>query len=126
MKSFFRKFSQADVPESNFWIALKSEDQLHDLLEKSTTRTQIVFKHSTRCGISRMVIRQFEKQASEVSETMDFYYLDLLAYRALSDQLATQLKVLHQSPQLIVIRNSEVLVHESHGAINDLNLKRFE
>jgi len=41
------------------WITLSELEQLDTITEKSSTKTQVIFKHSTRCGISRMVMNQF-------------------------------------------------------------------
>ena len=41
------------------WITLSELSQLDTINEKSSTKTQVIFKHSTRCGISRMVMNQF-------------------------------------------------------------------
>mgnify|MGYP000373305054 CR=1 FL=1 len=45
--------------------------------EISKNETLVVFKHSTRCGISRMVMKQFEDDY-DTSLNIDLFYLDLL------------------------------------------------
>ena len=105
-------------------IALHATAQLHDIVEASKTKTQVIFKHSTRCGISRMVMNQFVG-AYDVDANLDLYYLDLLSYRDVSNEVGYKFQVMHESPQLLVIRNGVVLAHASHGAINGLDLSRF-
>lgn len=107
------------------WISLTSLDQLNEIETKSQTKTQVIFKHSTTCGISRMVMNMFNKSYDISKEEMDLYYLDLHAYREVSNETGYRFQVLHQSPQLLVIKNSEVVAHMSHGAITDLDLKKF-
>ncbi|NCP50831.1 MAG: bacillithiol system redox-active protein YtxJ [Flavobacteriales bacterium] len=107
------------------WIPLTSLDQLNDLNEKSVAKTQIIFKHSTRCGISRMVLKQFEKDYGFSEKNVDLYYLDLIGYRDVSNAIASKFDVYHESPQLLVVKNGIVVAHASHGAINDLDLNRF-
>ena len=104
------------------WIALTSLEQLVTIAENSKTKTQVIFKHSTRCGISSMVIKQFEKAYDLSENDLDLYYLDLLNYRNVSNEIAIKFEVLHQSPQLLVIKNGVVVAHDSHGAINTMNL----
>ena len=104
------------------WIALTSLEQLVTIAENSKTKTQVIFKHSTRCGISSMVIKQFEKAYDLSENNLDLYYLDLLNYRDVSNEIAIKFKVMHQSPQLLVIKNGVVVAHDSHGAINTMNL----
>ncbi len=107
------------------WIALTSLEQLVTIAENSKTKTQVIFKHSTRCGISSMVIKQFEKAYDLSENNLDLYYLDLLNYRNVSNEIAIKFKVMHQSPQLLVIKNGVVVAHDSHGAINTMNLNGF-
>lgn len=107
------------------WIPLSSLDQLINIAEKSKSKTQIIFKHSSRCGISRMVINQFVKQYPFSEEEVDLYYLDILSYRNVSDEVGYKFQVLHQSPQLIVLRNGVAVAHASHGAINAIDIKAY-
>ncbi|QFZ55459.1 bacillithiol system redox-active protein YtxJ [Oceanihabitans sp. IOP_32] len=107
------------------WIALNDLNQLSLIEKKSATKTQVIFKHSTRCGISSMVMKQFVATYNFTENEMDLYYLDLLSYRDVSNEVGYKFQVMHQSPQLLVIRNGVVVAHASHGAINDLDLNRF-
>lgn len=104
------------------WIPLNDLQQLGHIENKSATKTQIVFKHSTRCGISRMVMNQFVDAYSFTEKDADLYYLDLLNYRDVSNEVGYKFQVLHESPQLLVIKNGVVVAHASHGAINEIDL----
>lgn len=97
------------------WAVLSTEEQLLTLLEKSNTRPQLIFKHSTRCSISTVIKTRLEK--SSIPATIDFHYLDLLTYRSLSDKIASDLQVYHESPQVLLIRNGECIFDESHLAV---------
>ena len=102
------------------WIPLTSESQLENL-EKAS----VLFKHSTRCGISSSVIKRFEKQSIDLMESIDFYYLDLLNFRDISNTIAEKFKVMHQSPQIIIVKNNELVAHASHYDILEIDLKQF-
>jgi bacillithiol system protein YtxJ len=107
------------------WIPLISLNQLEEIKEQSKTESALIFKHSTRCGISSMVIKQFEKLFSEEHQNLKVYYLDLLNYRNISDEVGYTFQVMHQSPQLLVIKNG-VSVHDaSHYDITQIDLTRF-
>ncbi|TXD49335.1 bacillithiol system redox-active protein YtxJ [Polaribacter sp. IC073] len=107
------------------WLPLTSLEQLETIKEKSNTEAILIFKHSTRCGISSMVIKQFEKLFTEEHQNLKVYYLDLLNYRNVSDEVGAKFHVMHQSPQLIVVRNG-VSVHDAaHNDITQTNLSRF-
>ena len=104
------------------WIPLNDIQQLNHIEEKSKTKTQVIFKHSTRCGISRMVINQFVDNYSLTEKDLDLYYLDLLDFRDVSNEVGYKFQVIHQSPQLLVINKGVVVAHDSHGAINGIDL----
>jgi bacillithiol system protein YtxJ len=98
------------------WIELKSEDQLNRIIEQSKIKAQVIFKHSTRCSISSMAKGRLER--SLAPENADFYFLDLIAYRDLSNKVSSAFHVFHESPQILVIRNGECTYDESHGSIS--------
>lgn len=98
------------------WIHLTDEEQLKQIISKSQLRPQVIFKHSTRCSISAVALQRMQK-VSQPSD-IDFYFLDLLAYRNLSNLIATTFKVHHESPQVLLIRDGECVYEESHLAIS--------
>lgn len=106
------------------WQNLTDVKQLNTIAKRSQTKAQFIFKHSTRCGISRMVMNQFVSMYN-VDINADLYYLDLLNYRDVSNEVGYKFQVLHQSPQLLVIKNGITVAHQSHGAINEIDLERF-
>ncbi len=126
-KTLFGKEKNEEKKESKVvpWIPLASVEQLGEIKEKSATKTQVIFKHSTSCGISRMVMNRFNESYDIPESSMDLYYLDLHTYRSVSNATSDQFGVVHESPQLLVIRNGEVVAHESHGAITQLELQKY-
>ncbi len=98
------------------WIQLRSADQLNEI--KSLPGYSIIFKHSTRCSISMMAKRRFELDWDELPEEMPLYFLDLIQYRDISNQIAEQFQVYHESPQLLLIKDGECILDQSHGGIS--------
>lgn len=123
----FDKIFKAEKKEEKVlpWIPLSNLAQLSLIEEKSRTKTQLIFKHSTRCGISRMVINQFIDMYNFTESEFDLYYLDLLNYREVSNEVGYKFQVMHESPQLLVIKNGVAVAHASHGAINSIDLNGF-
>ena len=107
------------------WIPITSIDQLEEIKGVSKSEAVAIFKHSTRCGISRMVIKLFEKRFDEELKDFKVYYLDLLNYRDISDEVGFAFQVLHQSPQLLVIKNGKAINFASHYEINAIDLKQY-
>jgi len=102
----------------NNWKEIKSEEEFYSILKKSNTQTQIIFKDSTSCGISAYAKHRLTEGNDKLIGKADFNYLDLLNYRSVSNLIASELNIGHQSPQIIVLKN-EVPVHTvSHHSID--------
>lgn len=127
--SFLKKILSTENSEKTGnsvpWKPLNELDQLNQITEESVDKPVAIFKHSTRCGISRMALSRFEKNFDYKPEQLSFYFLDLLAHRDLSNEIAVRFKVYHESPQLIVVKNEEAVFHASHSNINVKDLQRF-
>jgi bacillithiol system protein YtxJ len=107
------------------WIPLTSLEELEKIKEQSKTASILIFKHSTRCGISRMVIKQFEALFKEEHQLLKVYYLDLLNYRNVSDEVGYTFQIMHQSPQLLIIKNEVSVFDAAHYDITQTDLTRF-
>ena len=106
-------------------IAIESKAHLEALIADSFKRPQLIFKHSTRCSISRFVLADFTAHFTYSSDEFVAHYLDLLNYREISNEIADHFEVVHQSPQLLVVKNGKVVAHASHEGINELQLSEF-
>lgn len=105
------------------WIQLTAEEQLEEINRDSFEKPVVLFKHSTRCGISAMAKNRLESKWDFTASDLPAYYLDLLNYRSLSDRVAQEYKVQHESPQLLLIRNGRCVYSTSHSAISVNALK---
>ncbi|MBO6532149.1 MAG: bacillithiol system redox-active protein YtxJ [Muricauda sp.] len=106
------------------WIPLEAMDQLEAIAEKSNGRPQVIFKHSNTCGISRMVLNMFEG-SYDMDLDIDLYFLTIQNHRDISNRIAEKFDVLHESPQLLVVKDGEVTFHTSHGAISDMDFIKY-
>ena len=97
------------------WKELREENELQEIITKSATRPQVIFKHSTRCSISSVAKGRLDR--AQAPNHTDFYYLDLVKYRAISNKIADVFGVHHESPQVLVIRNGKCIYDESHMGI---------
>jgi bacillithiol system protein YtxJ len=98
------------------WINLTNEEQLHQIKANSNQKPQVIFKHSTRCSISSVAKNRLER--SSQPDEIDFYFLDLIKFRAISNKISEDFKVYHESPQILVIKNGECIYDESHSGID--------
>jgi len=105
------------------WIDIKHIEMLDEIVEASKHQPVAILKHSTSCGISRMVLRQFESSYDLNDEDMKLYFLDLLNHRDISNKIASRFNVPHESPQLIVLKDGRVIYDASHSEISTEKLK---
>ena len=127
MSLFKNIFGSADENNNSSkmsWTKLTDLGQLNEIINLSTTKPVIIFKHSTRCSISRMALKQFENEF-DLEEKVTPYFLDLLENRSISNEIATRFDVEHQSPQLILIKDGKAIYNVSHSDIqvDDLRIK---
>ena len=117
LDQIFRKKEDQDHSKS-LWKKIESQKDLDAAIEKSSQQKVLIFKHSTRCFISKTVLRSFEKQMQESDKNFGYYFLDLLAYRSISNEIESRFDVVHQSPQLIVLENGKAIYNASHQNID--------
>lgn len=100
------------------WEHLTEASQLESILEESKTKPVLIYKHSTRCGISSMALDRLERSWDEEGRAIKPYFLDLIAHRDISNIVAEMFNVYHQSPQIIVIKDGKAVFDESHMGIS--------
>lgn len=103
------------------WIPLTNLDQLNEIVSASNEKPVAIFKHSTRCSISRFALKQFENEF-ESADATDTYFLDLIEHRDVSNEIANRFQVMHQSPQLLLIKNGKSVYDASHDGIDAKDL----
>ena len=101
------------------WNQLTNLAQLEKIKDESTKHPVIIFKHSTRCSTSRMVLDRLERNWNQADLVPSkSYFLDLLSYREISNQIAYTYAVEHESPQILIIKNGQSIFDCSHLAID--------
>ncbi len=95
---------------------MTEEQQLDKIKEESREKPVVIFKHSTRCSISSMAMARLERETPPQNTL--FYYLDILRYRPVSNRIAEDFSVYHESPQILLIKNGECTYDESHNGIS--------
>lgn len=123
-KSIFGESNTENPIKKMDWLALTEDNQLDEIVAESSDKPIIIFKHSTRCSISRMALKQFENEFN-FQDKFTPYFLDLLEYRPISNAIASRFEVMHQSPQLIVVKDGKAIYDASHSDIQSEDLKQF-
>ncbi|TDE49797.1 bacillithiol system redox-active protein YtxJ [Flavobacterium sp. GT3P67] len=118
LKNMFNSSDDKNLNENKIkWNELTDIGQLNEIITISNEKPVVIFKHSTRCSVSRMALKQFENEFNS-SDKVTPYFLDLIEYRAISNAIADQFGVTHQSPQLIVIKDGKAIYNVSHSDID--------
>jgi bacillithiol system protein YtxJ len=97
---------------------LNQMNQLEAIDHKSQSKYQVIFKHSTRCSVSHFANKNLLQEMKSIDENaFDIYYLDLIAFRNLSNNISIRYQVKHESPQILVIKDGKCIYHASHAEV---------
>jgi len=107
------------------WLELSDTGQVDQIIQSSDEKPQLIFKHSTSCGISVRMKVQLEESWDIDKEKIDVHYLDLLSYRSVSNYIAETSGVYHQSPQVLLFKEGKVIMDASHHAIKAEAIKEL-
>ena len=124
--SIFNSIFGEPKPNSNSsninWIPMEDLGKINEIITLSQEKPVIIFKHSTRCSISRMALKNFENEY-DLGENVTPYFLDLISFREVSNEIASRFNVVHQSPQLLLIVGGKSIYDVSHSSIDAQELK---
>lgn len=96
--------------------------------DKNSKSEIIILKTSHRCSISMFAKRQFNKWADNLTDdnSLNIYEIDVIFQRNISNQIAGDTRITHQSPQVIWLdKDRSVKCHLNHGSINGRNLTKY-
>ena len=124
LKNIFGENQENKAASKVGWRLLTDVEQLNEIIAASVEKPVVIFKHSTRCHISKTALRKFENDF-DLEEKIIPYFLDLIAYRTVSNEIAVRFGVAHQSPQLIVIKDGVAVYNASHEGIDADKLAQF-
>lgn len=105
------------------WNSLTSAHELNQIIERSHQVPCLIFKHSTRCSISFMAKHRLEEKWDFASTQLEPYYLDLISYRNVSNEIADRFQVYHESPQILLIKDGDCVHDASHLDISVEEIK---
>lgn len=124
LNKLFGNSTPKDTPSPSMeWNDLTELKQLDTIQSESAQTPVIIFKHSTRCPVSRMALNTFEREYDIAEGKAKPYFLDLLQHRDISNEIASLFKVEHQSPQLILIKEGKAMYDASHDSIDAATVK---
>lgn len=113
MKDTFSGSTTGDM-----WNSITDPSQVDNIIEESENRVQLIYKHSHRCSVCFVAKGNLERASGNIQNHADMHFLNVVHNRESSDHLATELDVRHESPQVILVDDGEVIWHASHGSID--------
>jgi bacillithiol system protein YtxJ len=113
-------FSSTKNPSASndIWESISDPQQVESIVQKSEQRPQLIYKHSHRCSICTISKGTLESAANDILEDADMHFINVVNSREASNFIASELDVRHESPQVILLEDGEVVWHASHGSIN--------
>lgn len=109
-------FSGSETDE--IWNTISESSHIEEILKKSDEKPQLIYKHSHRCSVCFVSKGNLEQASEDILDHADMHLLNVVNNRAASDTVASELGVRHESPQVILLNEGEVLWHASHGGID--------
>ncbi|MFM9987186.1 bacillithiol system redox-active protein YtxJ [Flavobacterium sp.] len=122
LKNMFGNAEENNNNSTIKWNILSDLGELNEIINLSHDKPVVIFKHSTRCSVSRMALKQFENEF-DFQDKVTPYFLDLIAFRDVSNEIANRFDVVHQSPQIILIKDGKAIYNASHSDIDANDLK---
>ncbi|RNC85950.1 MAG: bacillithiol system redox-active protein YtxJ [Balneola sp.] len=117
--SFFGAGSSSDQVQ---WNYLTATEQVEDVFKDSNSAPQIILKHSNSCGTSYFAKKNVESISEEERKGAPIHLIDVIRSRPISIYLGDKVSIRHESPQVFVIKNGEVIWSASHGGVNTRNI----
>lgn len=119
MKLFnlFKK-EKTDSMKDSSWNTLSDSEEFQSILEKSTSQPQLIYKHSNQCSVSFIAKEDLDSKSEKLSQFADLYMIDVIQQREISNTIATLLKVRHESPQALLLKDGSVVWIGSHWDVN--------
>lgn len=110
--------------KEEIWVPITEEIQVDQILIASVSKTQIILKHSNSCGTSFFAKKDLEISGFWDNKNANLSIIDVIRNRPVSLYFADKVGIRHESPQLVIISNKEVIWHGSHSVVNRSNVEK--
>ncbi|MDZ7720539.1 MAG: bacillithiol system redox-active protein YtxJ [Balneolaceae bacterium] len=115
---FKRKRTDQNPEHRSVWKTFSDPDEIRTLLEKSKDRPQLIYKHSNRCSVSFITKDELDSNAEKMNQFADLYIVDVIRQRDISNAVTSLLKIRHESPQALLIKDENIVWKGSHWEVN--------
>lgn len=115
--NFFSRCTFSQQEKAINWQYPQKIATIDEYFNKSDNETVVFYKHSSKCGLCHMIRDDFNRQWNSSQENVVLVFIEVNENRSLSNYLAKRTAIRHHSPQVIVVKNNEVIYAETHGNI---------
>lgn len=109
---------QSEQKKKLNWTYIKTNSQLDKIFSGNNGRPALIFKHSTRCSISKGALERFENKWKQDKSNCDLYFVDVIVDRPLSMAIAERSGTIHHSPQALLLIEGKVIYNKTHEKIS--------
>lgn len=121
--NIINRFTSSDDPDKDTnWNIIGSKEEMESIISLSKERIQLVFKHSPNCGVSFFAMRSLNTPEIINNQDIDLNLIDVIGHRNISKLFAEKTGIRHESPQVFLLKNAEVIWYDSHNAVNAKNV----
>lgn len=103
---------------------ITDKSELEKILAESGQGKVLIFKHSTTCPISARAWREVQKFAAETKAELQGVMIKVIESRPLSNFVAENFLVTHQSPQALLLSKGQLVWHTSHQGVTQENIEQ--
>lgn len=107
--------SRAEIRE--MWNSISGNEDLQTILERSAKHPQLIYKHSPSCSVSFIAKQELDSNVQELNKSVDLYLVNVIQERAVSNMVAQELGIRHESPQVILLKDGKVVWEGSHWQV---------
>jgi bacillithiol system protein YtxJ len=111
---FSNNIDDSEYPQ---WGRLSDTSDLKKLNEASFSKFQMIYKHSTRCATSYFALQNLKNFPEAKLQEVDLYIVDVISQRELSNEISEHFEVRHESPQIMLLKNGQLIWNASHGDV---------
>jgi bacillithiol system protein YtxJ len=98
---------------------IQTVSEWQEVLEVSKTMPQFIMKHSATCPISASAYNAFNEVETDVPKN----YVIVQDSRSVSNEIESDLRVQHASPQLLLLKDGQVMWQATHYSISKLKIE---
>lgn len=116
------KSKRTDTMERSTWNTISDPEEAQTLLEKSKKRPQLIYKHSNHCSVSFIAKEGLDSNTEKLNQFADLYIIDVIRQRDISNAIETMLKIRHESPQALLLKDGKVVWKGSHWDVKSQDI----